>query len=290
MFAAEAEHIRVEFGEDGDSRVGLGHHERRELALFLPCCAGQPGVMLNFKVSKLRGPRTNPESCAGETTDVSDPRRELSLRRLCRTHLSRDQHVRFGENIILDDGRHDSVDVTTLLMHMLRRKVGRDEFGAEHALRVFFEVLRVRHEVEDHALVRPRVRLPEFACAAEKRDVSFDCIAEKVPLYQHVRRPSLEGLTLTSVDLVVLGILHTLVARADMNADAEHRRQRHNGSVLRDQVERRRFGLEEVVRDAREGSLLLQAELPDPLLQMFVLERSVDHASVREELFCRERR
>lgn len=33
--------------------------------------------MLNFKVSKLRGPRTNPESCAGETTDVSDSRWEL---------------------------------------------------------------------------------------------------------------------------------------------------------------------------------------------------------------------
>lgn len=102
-----------------------------------------------------------------------------ALRRLCRTHLSRHQHVSFREDTILNDGRHDSVDVTTLLMHVLRRKVGRDEFGAEHALRVFFEVLRVRHEVKDYALVRPRVRLPEFACAAEKRDVSFDCIAEK---------------------------------------------------------------------------------------------------------------
>ena len=192
--------------------------------------------------------------------------RSSSKRPLCRTHLSRDQHVRFGENIILNDGRHDSVDVTTLLMHVLRRKVGRDDFGAEHTLRVFLEVLRVGYEIEDYALVRPRVRLPEFASTTEKRDVSFDCIAEKVSSYQHVRRPSLEGLTLTGVDLVVLGILHTLVARANMNADAEDRRQGHDGSILRNQVERRRFRLEEVVRDAREGGLFLQAELPDPLL------------------------
>ena len=74
-----------------------------------------------------------------------------------------------------------------------------------------------------------------------------------------------------------------------MDADAEYRRQGHDRGVLRDQVERRRFGLEEVVQDAREGGLLLQTELPDPLLQMLVLERSVDHASVREELFCSQK-
>lgn len=34
MFAAEAEHVRVESGENGDGRIRLGHHERRELALF----------------------------------------------------------------------------------------------------------------------------------------------------------------------------------------------------------------------------------------------------------------
>lgn len=94
---------------------------------------------------------------------------------------------------------------------------------------------------------------------------------------------------LTSVDFVILGILHALIAGADMDTDTEHRRQGHDGSVLRDQVECRRFGLEEVVRDAREGGLLLQTELPDPLLQMLVLEGSVDHASVREELLRSKR-
>lgn len=63
-------------------------------------------------------------------------------------------------------------------MHMLRRKVGRDEFGAEDTLRVFFEVLRVGYEIKDYALVRSRVRLSEFTSTAEKRDVSFDCVAD----------------------------------------------------------------------------------------------------------------
>lgn len=69
--------------------------------------------------------------------------------------------------------------MAALLVHMLRRKVGRDEFGAEHALRVFLEVLRVGYEIEDYALVWLRVRLSELACTAEKRDVSFDCIDEE---------------------------------------------------------------------------------------------------------------
>jgi hypothetical protein len=30
--------------------------------------------MLNFKVSKLRGPRTNPESCAGDSTVTIFPK------------------------------------------------------------------------------------------------------------------------------------------------------------------------------------------------------------------------
>lgn len=70
--APEAEHVRVEFGEDGDSRVGLGHHERRELALFFAMLRRSAGCHVDFKGIGTKEARTNPESCAGETANVSD--------------------------------------------------------------------------------------------------------------------------------------------------------------------------------------------------------------------------
>ena len=54
MLAAEAEHIWVEFGKNGDSRVGLGHHERRELALF---CHVALVSKVSCSTSRVSGPK-----------------------------------------------------------------------------------------------------------------------------------------------------------------------------------------------------------------------------------------
>lgn len=55
-------------------------------------------------------------------------------------YLSGDEHVRLGQDVILDDRRHDPVHMPALLMHVLRRKVGRDELAPEYPLRVLLQV------------------------------------------------------------------------------------------------------------------------------------------------------
>lgn len=88
----------------------------------------------------------------------------------------------------------------------------------------------------------------------------------------------------TGIDLVVHLVAHALVACSYMDADAEDGGKRKDGGVLRDEVERRRLWLEEVLADAGEGGRRLESESVDALLQVLVLEGAVDHAAVGVEL------
>jgi hypothetical protein len=88
----------------------------------------------------------------------------------------------------------------------------------------------------------------------------------------------------TGVDLVLIRLFHKDIARPHMNAHRENGRKRENGGIVGDEVESGRFRLEEVLGNAGEGGGGLKTQSRDSLLEVRVLEGTVDHATVGEEL------
>lgn len=150
------------------------------------------------------------------------------------TVLGDDSVVGLGEDVVLDDGAEHSIDVTTLLVHMLRHSVGDDKFIAKHSLSVLLEVRRISHEVVNDLLARRSVGDGEVGGALEEGVVQLDRVL-----------------------LVILGILHAQIAGANLDADGKDGGEGENTRVLGDEAHGSRFRPEEEARDAGKSAVRL---------------------------------